>query len=101
MGELWFADVDHACVQKHSDSLRSQRIHALVGSQANASTLQRWLHESGGNFHAIIDDGSHFNSHILTTFHALWPSLLPGGFYFIEDLQLGRHKAWDDSRGVA
>ena len=69
--------------------------------QANASTLRRWVSESGGHFHAIIDDGSHFNTHILTTFNELWPSVLPGGFYFVEDLQLGRHRAWDDSRGVA
>jgi hypothetical protein len=27
--------------------------------------------------------------------------VLPGGFYFIEDLQLGRHRSWDDSQGAA
>ncbi|KAL1496338.1 hypothetical protein AB1Y20_016294 [Prymnesium parvum] len=99
--ELWFADVDAACVEKHMHSLREQRIHALVGSQANASTLRQWVAQSSGGFHAIIDDGSHFNSHILTTFDALWPTLRPGGVYFIEDLQLGRHTAWDDTRGAA
>jgi hypothetical protein len=99
--ELWMADVDGACVEKHGAELKSLRINHLVGSQANVSTLERWVAESGGDFHAVIDDGSHFNTHILTTFNALWPTVRPGGFYFIEDLQLGRHRAWDDSRGAA
>mmetsp|Transcript_15450 Transcript_15450/g.34565 ORF Transcript_15450/g.34565 Transcript_15450/m.34565 type:complete len:136 (-) Transcript_15450:773-1180(-) len=30
-----------------------------------------------------------------------WDAVLPGGFYFIEDLQLGRHRSWDDSQGAA
>ena len=48
------------------------------------------MRESGGGFDAIIDDGSHRNSHIMKTFDALWPTLQPGGVYFMEDLQVGR-----------
>lgn len=35
----------------------------------------------------IIDDGSHRLSHQLLTLHYLWPTLKPGGRYFIEDVQ--------------
>ena len=55
-----------------------------------------------------IDDGSHKNSHILKSFDALWPSLAPGGLYFLEDIQLGRYAPakparhiFDDTNGEA
>ena len=56
-----------------------------------------------------IDDGSHKNSHILKSFDALWPSLAPGGLYFLEDIQLGRYgnsrtaqrHRFDDTEGEA
>ncbi len=34
----------------------------------------------------IIDDGSHIASHILLTFETLFPHLLPGGTYIVEDI---------------
>ena len=37
-------------------------------------------------FDIIIDDGSHIESHIMTTFNTLFEKYLsPGGLYFIED----------------
>lgn len=38
-------------------------------------------------FDIIIDDGSHVSEHVLTTFHALFPKLRPGGIYAVEDVQ--------------
>jgi demethylmacrocin O-methyltransferase len=35
----------------------------------------------------IIDDGSHINEHIITTFKHLFPRLKEGGYYVIEDTQ--------------
>ncbi len=35
----------------------------------------------------IIDDGSHINDHVVTTFDFLFPKLAPGGIYVIEDTQ--------------
>lgn len=98
--DLWMADSNAACVAKHRATLDAQGISVLVGDQGNLTTLRRWLEISGGGFHAVIDDGSHVNSHILTTFRELWGAVLPGGHYFIEDLQLGRHAVWDDSGGL-
>jgi tetratricopeptide (TPR) repeat protein len=36
----------------------------------------------------VIDDGSHRASHMIYTFERVFPSLLPGGIYIIEDLAL-------------
>jgi hypothetical protein len=34
----------------------------------------------------VIDDGSHIGAHVWTSFEALWPHVLPGGWYVVEDL---------------
>lgn len=39
------------------------------------------------SFDIIIDDGSHISADIVDMFRVNWPSLKPGGFYFIEDLR--------------
>ena len=47
------------------------------------------MEKTKGNFDIIIDDGSHSTSHIMHSFEVLWnEALLPGGLYFIEDLQV-------------
>lgn len=37
-------------------------------------------------FDVIVDDGSHMASDVTAAHHRLWPWLLPGGWYVIEDL---------------
>lgn len=76
--ELWEADIDAQCIRHHNQSLLEQGVHTLTGPQGNASTLAQWIHISGGDFDAIIDDGSHQSRDILTTFRHLWPHLKPG-----------------------
>ena len=49
----------------------------------------------------IIDDGGHTNRQIMTSFEELWPSVRPGGFYFMEDLQVGGDPEYEDSKGAA
>lgn len=88
--ELWEADVNAPCLQHHKKSLQEMGVHTLHGDQSSEETLKRWLHETGGGFDAIIDDGSHRNSDIMNTFDLLWPSLNAGGVYFLEDLHVGR-----------
>jgi cyclopropane fatty-acyl-phospholipid synthase-like methyltransferase len=39
------------------------------------------------SFDVIIDDGSHISADIVDIFRVNWPSLVPGGLYFIEDLK--------------
>lgn len=99
--ELWEAETDAVCVRKHRERLLAQGIHALVGDQNNRSTVEHWIRKSGGHFSVVIDDGAHKNGPILTSFQMLWPHVVPGGLYFIEDLHVGRKDRWDDTKGEA
>ena len=98
--ELWSAEYDVACAQKAKGSLR-QHVHVVTGDQGNASTVEGWIAASGGHFDAVIDDGSHRNRDILTSFALLWPHVKPGGFYFLEDLQVGRDASVQSAGGPA
>lgn len=62
-----------------------QRITTLRGSQDDPQLLATIAREFGP-FDVIIDDGSHLNDHIRTSFHTLLPHLADGGLYVIEDL---------------
>jgi len=42
--------------------------------------------ERYGPFDVVIDDGSHVNEHVRTSFRTLFPYLRDGGVYAIEDL---------------
>ena len=54
--------------------------------QADAGFLQKVAGEFGP-FDLIIDDGSHVNAHVITTFEVLFPLLKTGGLYVVEDTQ--------------
>jgi len=99
--ELWQADVNGSCVRSWQASGRLRGINALVGDQGNRSVLRDWARRSGGDFDAIIDDGGHKTSQLLTSFDMLWPTLRPGGLYFLTDLGVGRYTPFEDSRGKA
>eukprot|EP00667_Euglena_gracilis_P008626 EG_transcript_8746 len=98
--DLWEADVDEACILNHMERLQQLGIKALHGNQADPNDLQQWIKNSGSRFNAIVDDGGHSNTMILTTFAALWEELEPGGLYFLEDLLAGRCKWFDDAKGM-
>lgn len=87
--ELWEAEYDAACVEKHRHG-ELEGINLLTGDQGDDATLDGWIDESGGNFDVVIDDGGHHNCQIWTSFKKLWPTVKPGGLYFIEDLQVAR-----------
>ena len=101
---VWIAELKQKCVQKMINSghipgkLHNQFIY---GDQGDEGTLQQWVHSTGGAFDAIVDDGSHRNDHIFTSLLYLWKhALAPGGMYFIEDLQVGRHRDFMRPNGV-
>lgn len=64
----------------------SRKIKTYRGSQTDVSFLDKLIVEIK-NVHIIIDDGSHFNTDVITTFKHLFPQLADGGYYFIEDIQ--------------
>ncbi|CAD7970884.1 unnamed protein product [Amoebophrya sp. A25] len=87
--ELWFGEYNAKCVDEY------KRRHPgfsriMVGDQSNRTDLARWVETSGGNFDVIVDDGGHRTPLQMGAFYGLFPSLKPGGLYFIEDIHYQR-----------
>jgi hypothetical protein len=97
-GDIWFAEYGN-CVDTPIIQQALQCCGLVKGDQSNPEDLERWIKESGGAFNVIVDDGGHKNSQILTSLQHLWPALLPGGVYVLEDLHVGRSGSYDDSPG--
>ncbi|MGW2425656.1 hypothetical protein ACWC0C_41540 [Streptomyces sp. NPDC001709] len=66
-------------------ALEGPRLEILRGDQNDPDALDALAREHGP-FDIVIDDGSHINEHVRTSFTALFPHVRPGGFYVIEDL---------------
>eukprot|EP00986_Skeletonema_menzelii_P013252 scaffold7606_cov152-Skeletonema_menzelii.AAC.5 len=94
LAELWEAEFDGECVKKSNAEGKLEGINTLTGDQMNVDTLDEWIEKSGGGFDVIIDDGGHQQCQIWTSLQKLWPEVKPGGLYFIEDLQVSRHRAY-------
>ena len=99
---IWVAEVKVKCAQKMIAAGNvPKRVKLVFGDQANEVDLQKWQNKTSGRFDAIIDDGSHQNSHILASLRYLFVnSLSPGGLYFIEDLQVVRSASHEDTAGA-
>lgn len=66
--------------------LAEERIEIFQGSQVDNVFLQSIV-DQVGEFDIIIDDGSHINKHIISTFEFMFQYLKSGGLYVVEDLQ--------------
>lgn len=93
--ELWEAEYNATCVDVNTRAGKLHGIHTLVGDQGDREVLKSWVSKSGRNFDVVIDDGSHLQKHILTSFEELWPAVKSGGMYVMEDLQVGRRPAYN------
>ena len=62
------------------------RIRTIKADQSDAAAL-REIATAIGPIDIVIDDGSHVNDHVRTTYETLFPFVRPGGYYVIEDLQ--------------
>jgi hypothetical protein len=65
--------------------VRGPRIRTIQGDQNDPAFLGS-LAARFGPFDIVIDDGSHINEHVRTSFEALFDAVRPGGYYVIEDL---------------
>jgi hypothetical protein len=71
-------DIDPTCVVHRQD-----RINIEIGSQTDPEFLDRVCADRPPT--VIVDDGSHIMEHMIFSFEHLFPKLLPGGVYIIED----------------
>lgn len=100
---IWIAELKPRCIMKMERAKTiPESVKILIGDQSSEEDLQKWIDESGGgNFDAIVDDGSHKNHHIYASLIFLWKNALaPGGLYFIEDLQVSRDKDHRDVNNI-
>lgn len=58
----------------------------VTGDQTSETFWACFLADYGADWTVVMDDGGHFSNQIITTFNAMWPRVLPGGLYCIEDL---------------
>lgn len=73
--------------------LDDTRIKTFQGDQADASFLKDTITKTGGCFDIVIDDGGHQMQQQIVSFQTLWPHVVPGGCYVIEDLQTSYYPA--------
>lgn len=66
-------------------ALAEKRIHIHRGDQGDAEFLRRLIDEIGVP-DIVIDDGSHRQSDVLTSFMTIFPLMRTGGVYCVEDL---------------
>lgn len=77
-------------------ALQEKRIKIYQGDQSDEVFLKKVGGEAGP-FDIIVDDGSHFNEHIIISFITLFPYLNNGGIYVIEDLQTSYWESYGGS----
>jgi hypothetical protein len=72
-------------------------VYLFEGSQVDAAFLKQIAtHIDPQRPNIIIDDGSHINSHTITTFSLLFPHLAMGGIYVVEDTETSY---WEENYG--
>jgi len=96
MWKAYFANGNIFGIDIHDKAYHDEkRIKTFKGSQIDEEFLRNVVAEIGG-IDIVIDDGSHYNDHVIKTFKILFPLLSPIGIYVIEDLQTSY---WDEVAG--
>ena len=73
-------DINEECAKFAED-----QITIRIGSQTDTAFLQNIIAEFGTP-DIVVDDGSHMQSHINSTFDFLYPKVAKNGVYLVEDL---------------
>jgi hypothetical protein len=77
---------------------RSRRIQCFCGSQSNIKFLETVIDRIRRKLTIIVDDGSHRMSDQITSFDYLFPYLIGGGYYIIEDIGTSTRPHWGGCR---
>lgn len=86
---LYGLDIDPACARFETD-----RTRIFIGSQADPAVLADLRAAVPEGFDVVIDDGSHYVSHMKVSFRELYPHVSPGGIYVIEDIHTAALRDW-------
>jgi hypothetical protein len=73
--------------------LQEDRINTHVCDQGEESELEELVGKIG-EIDIVIDDGSHINEDVITSFKFLFRRLSPGGYYVVEDTQTSYWKEY-------
>jgi predicted O-methyltransferase YrrM len=76
-------DID-ARTLAYQDEVPNSQVRLV--DQGSAAALEAFVAELGGNYDFILDDGGHTMVQQIVSFEVLWPQVMPGGVYVIEDL---------------
>jgi predicted O-methyltransferase YrrM len=76
-------DVD-ARTLAYQDEVPNSQVRLV--DQGSTAALEAFVAELGGNYDFILDDGGHTMVQQIVSFEVLWPQVMPGGVYAIEDL---------------
>lgn len=79
---IYGLDIRKRC-KRYTDT--SRRTKVFIGDQTDTRILQQMVRETG-NLDIVIDDGGHHMLQQQTSFRILFPYVVPGGVYVIEDL---------------
>jgi hypothetical protein len=106
--EMWneyFPDIELIGydINKDAKKFEKENVSVFIGDQNNPLHLEKCIETYGGDFDIIVDDGSHYGEHIVTSFKTLYPYLKEGGYYIIEDLhaaQMDEQKMMADVKAL-
>lgn len=90
--EIIGVDINSECV-KHNE----ERILIEIGSQVDSTFLEN-VGNKHGQFDMILDDGSHINEHIISSFKDLFKYVKSGGLYIVEDVCTSYWHNWGGSK---
>ena len=79
LAEIRGIDIDPACA-----ALASGRVSIDIVDQGSRADMQAYA-EREDSFELVVDDGGHRMYQQILAFEVLFPALLPGGMYIVED----------------
>lgn len=89
---IYTIDINPLCKHYETD-----RTHVDIVDQSKKNELLDYMAKVGGQFDIIIDDGSHMTSHQILTFNTLWPFVVEGGMFIMEDTDTSNDPSFIDS----
>lgn len=90
--KLWAIDYGpplqelQACIRNFTTTWPGVIEKVYTGDQGNVDFINEVVRNTGGKFDIVVDDGAHNYRAQMPSFKTLWPQVIPGGYYVIEDL---------------